>query len=206
MRPQFALIVAALLTPAWAQHEALALPASSARTDIRAAAWGMTKAQVLAAESRKPSRVRESNGEAVVEYDGFKLGGLDARLVYIFDRDKLVRARYLLDAQHGDENEFIGDFQAAEALLKDAYGAPSADQALWSDDSTQDEPKSYLDQDRATATGILQSDRFVGLAVSLGHLKLFTRRSAGRTKMLHALTGGNHRITHVIEFQSADAP
>ena len=74
----------------------------------------------------------------------------------------------------------------------------------WADDSTQDEPKSYLDQDRATPANILPSDRLVGFAVSLGHLKLYTQWQAARTKILHALTGENHEITHQIEYRSVE--
>jgi hypothetical protein len=41
----------------------------------------------------------------------------------------------------------------------------------------------------------------VGLAVSLGHLKLVTERAGGRTSVVHALTGADRRITHQIELR-----
>jgi hypothetical protein len=170
--------------------------------DFRQATWGMTKAEVLASEAKPPSAVRESNGETIVEYDAEKVAGLKASLLYIFAKDKLVRAKYLLDAEHDDLNEFIADYHAVEALLKSAYGEPTMQRAVWEDDSLVEERKAYLDQDRATPESILPSDRNVGLAVSLGHLKLYTERGEG-TRALHAMTGADGRILHQVEYRSA---
>ena len=182
---------------ALAQGQTKPLPA-----DFRGAAWGMTRAQVMATEPNRPVRVSESNGEIVLEYDVSKLGPLHSRPIYIFARGKLVRAKFVVEEQHGDQNEFIRDFHAVESVLKERYGNPKEERAIWEDDSTQQEPKSYLDQDRATASSILPSDRFVGLAVALGHLRLYTIREDGRTKVLHVLAGADHQITHQIEYRA----
>jgi hypothetical protein len=80
-------------------------------------------------------------------------------------------------------------------------GKPTSARAIWNDDSTQDEPKSYLDQDRATPASILPSDPLVGLAVSLGHLRLYTEWSNTHTTILHALTGENLNIIHQVEYR-----
>jgi hypothetical protein len=182
---------------ALAQGEAKPLPA-----DFRGTAWGMTRAQVIATEPNRPARLSESGGEIVLQYDASRLGTLNCRPIYIFVRDKLVRAKFLVEEQHGDQNEFIRDFHAIESVLKERYGKPKEERAIWEDDSTQQEPKSYLDQDRATASSILPSDRFVGLAVALGHLRLYTIREDGRTRVLHVLAGADHRITHQIEYRA----
>jgi hypothetical protein len=174
----------------------------SAEADFRNASWGMTPAQVMATEPGRPSEIRTRKGETVLEYRSAKMGSLEGRALYVFANNKLVRAKFLFDAPHNEANDFIGDFQAAEPLLKERYGKPSDDRALWEDDSTQDETKSYLEQDRATATGILPSDRFVGLAVALGHLKLYTRRNEGHTEIWHTLWGKDQQITHQIEYRS----
>ena len=175
---------------------------------FRNTTWGMTKAQVLASEVEHPSDVHESNGETVVQYDGLKFGGLDGRVVYIFAPAgidaKLVRAKYLLDAEHNELNDFIADYRAVETILRATHGEPTWQKADWLDDSLQEERKGYLDQDRALAESILPSDANVGLAVSLGHLKLFTELGEGRTKVLHALTGADGRITHQIEYRSSE--
>jgi hypothetical protein len=177
--------------------------------DFRQAHWGMTKAQVLAAEPGRPSEVRESNGEMVVRYDSVKLPGLDASFVasavYIFAKDRLVRAKYLLPAEHENLNDFITDYHVVEPVLKSAYGEPTSQEAVWLDDSTQEERKGYLDQDRALPENIFASDRNVGLAVSLGHLKLYTQWNDDRTKITHALTGVDGVVTHQIEYRGAES-
>jgi hypothetical protein len=164
----------------------------------------MSKAQVLAAESKPPSEIRESNGEVVVRYESIKLAGLDGGVVYFFAKDKLVRAKYLLDAKHEELNDFIADYRVIEPLLRSTFGEPTWQRAVWEDDSTQEEKKGYLDQDRALAESILPSDHFVGLAVSLGHLKLYTELGEGRTKVMHAMTGVDGKITHQVEYRSVD--
>lgn len=164
----------------------------------------MTQAEVLATEAAQPSEIRESSGEIIVRYDSIQLGGLACRVVYIFADDKLVRAKYVFDAEHREPNDFIRDYRAIEPLLHDMYGKPVSERAFWSDDSLQDEPKSYLEQDRASATDILPSDQFAGPSIAAGHLKLYTRWRGDRTKISHGLTGENSRITHQIEFLSVE--
>ena len=180
----------------------LTLPVSA--QDFRRTTWGMNRTQVMAAEPVKPADVREAAGEVVVRYDSAQLGGLKGRLVYILAKNKLVRAKYIFDAGHANQNDFIADYRTVEPVLMESYGKPSDERAVWTDDSTQDEPKSYLDQDRASPANILPSDKLVGFAVSLGHLKLYTRWQTPRTKILHALTGENHTITHQVEYLSVD--
>ena len=174
---------------------------ASAQTDFRQAIWGMTPAQVRASETNRPNRERESNREILLEYDAIRFGTLSARLIYIFAANKLVRAKYIFSAVHDDPNEFIADYRTIEPVLIESHGKPTSARAIWEDDSTQDEPKSYLDQDRATPASILPSDPLVGLAVSLGHLRLYTEWSKTRTTILHALSSNNRNIIHQLEYR-----
>lgn len=193
-------IVAFLATgasPLLAQHEA-----RRSQPDFRGAVWGMTRAQVMATEPNRPLRVSESDGEIVVQYDASKPTSLKGRAIYIFAEDKLVRAKFVVEEEHSHRNEFIRDFHALESVLREEYGKPKEERAIWEDDATQDETKNYLDQDRATASSILPSDRFVGLAVALGHLRLYTLREGGRTKVLHIMVGADDRITHQVEYRA----
>lgn len=175
--------------------------------DFRKAAWGMTQAQVLATEPVRPAEVRQENGEVVVRYelpDSVKTADLNGRLIYIFANDKLVRAKYVSNAEHSDLNDFIVDFRAVEPVLMEKYGEPVNERAVWENDQYQQERLPYLDQDRALPSDILPSDQNVGLSVSMGHLRLYTQRSGMRTKIVHTLTGENHRITHQIEYRSVE--
>jgi hypothetical protein len=192
------LLALAMFAVALAQSQA-----THPQPDFRRVVWGMTRAQVMATEPDRPARISESNGEIVVQYDASKLGTLNGRPIYIFAMDKLVRAKFMVDEEHSDRNEFIRDFHTLESVLRERYGKPKEERAVWADDSTQDETKNYLDQDRATASSILPSDRFVGLAVALGHLRLYTIRECARTKILHVLAGADGRITHQLEYRAA---
>jgi hypothetical protein len=110
--------------------------------DFRQTTWGMTKAQVLAAESKPPGAVREGNGETILQYDSIKLAGISGKVIYIFAKDRLVRAKYLLDAEYANLNDCIADYHAVEPLLLSAYGEPTLQRAVWEDDSLQEERKS----------------------------------------------------------------
>jgi hypothetical protein len=185
------LIILTLAYPIWAQ-------------DFRKATWGMTQAQVMATEPDKPAEVREENGETIVKYDPVKTAEFAGRLIYIFADGKLVRAKYVSNAEHSEPNDFIVDFHAVEPLLMEKYGKPAAERAVWEDDLYQQERLPYLDQDRARPGDILPSDQHAGLSVSLGNLRLITQRSSAHTKITHALTGANSRIVHQIEYRSVE--
>src|ERR1700730_8032194 len=141
------LLVSAGLASFFTSVPVLAQPGTepSKTADFRQTRWGMTQEQGLATESSRPSEVRRSSGEVIVQYDSIRSAGLDSRVMYIFANDKLVRAKYLFDVEHDNQNDFIADFRTVEPLLREKYGKPANERAIWTDDSTQDEPKSYLD-------------------------------------------------------------
>jgi len=185
----------------------LAYPISAQDTagpDFRKAAWGMTQAQVMTTEPDRPAEVRQENGEVIVKYDPVIASELSGRLIYIFARDKLVRAKYVSNAQHTELNDFIVDFRAIEPILMEKYGKPGTERAVWDNDLYQQERLPYLDQDRALSSDILPSDHNAGLSISLGYLRLYTQRSSPRTKIVHALSGENQRIVHQIEYRSVE--
>ena len=89
---------------------------ASGQADFRKA-WGMTQAQALATEANRPSEVRQGDGEMIVRYDSIQLSGLVGRAVYIFGKDKLVRAKFLFDVEHDEESDFIVDSKTIEPVL-----------------------------------------------------------------------------------------
>jgi hypothetical protein len=84
------------------------------------------------------------------------------------------------------------------------YGKPAKERAVWESDLYQQERLPYLDQDRTLPSDILPSDQNAGLAVSLGNLRLITQRGNARTRVIHTLTGENHRIIHQVEYRSIE--
>ena len=192
----------ALACPILAQNPSLA--SQKPAPDFRNAIWGMSPAQVIATEPDQPAETRQENGEVIIKYDPARTPELSGRLIYIFANDKLVRAKYVSNAEHSDLNDFIVDFRTVEPMLLEKYGKPANERAVWENDLYQQERLPYLDQDRALASDILPSDQNVGLSISLGYLRLYTQRSSSRTKVNHTLTGENHRITHQIEYRSVE--
>jgi hypothetical protein len=182
----------------------LSTAAAAPPADFRQTRWGMNEGEVRAAEGRAPGSTSQGESGTILRYDSASVAGMSAHVVYIFAGGKLVRAKYVFDKDHDELNDFIADFRAVEPLLREWHGKPTNERAIWEDDSTQLEPKSYLDQDRATPSSILPSDPLVGLAVALGHLRLFTQWEDARTKITHALTGEDSRIVHQIEYKSVE--
>src|ERR1019366_4950611 len=99
--------------------------------DCRKTTWGMTQEQVKAQEPARPADVTESNGEVVLRYEAPGSSELPGRLLYIFQDNKLVRAKYISNATHEDPNGFIADFATVEPALLEKYGKPSVDPAIW---------------------------------------------------------------------------
>jgi hypothetical protein len=181
-----------------------AFAAQDASHDFRKADWGMTRDQVLATEAGQPADVQLTGEQTVVSFDSVGGGELPGKLIYIFVRNRLVRAKYISSAQHEELNDFISDFAATEHMLAEKYGKALADRAIWENDLYQQERLPYLEQDRAHASDILPSDRNTGLSVAMGHLKMYTERLNARTRVVHALTGGDSRIIHQIEYRSLE--
>lgn len=176
----------------------IALPVLAGHRDFQNSDWGKSREQVMRAEGKPVS-----SSDSILEYSAADFLGAPARLLYVFTNNKLTRAICVFTADHADPNQFIADYRAAEPRLLEAHGKPSLERAVWSDEEFQTEPTSYLDQDRATPSAILPSDRFVGEEVARGHLRLYTRWEGERSVVLHALSGKDARITHQVEYRSA---
>jgi hypothetical protein len=173
-----------------------------AQSDFRKANWGMTQDQVMAAESKPPVNVSIVAGVTTLRYDSIKFAGVPAGVLYFLEKGKLTRAKYLFDSPHKDLNEFIADYnKLVEPELREHFGKPASERAVWDNPVYQDESKEYLERDRSTPSEIFVSDRFAGAEISLGHLKLYTQWTLARSTVLHALTGENQRMIHQIEFR-----
>jgi hypothetical protein len=172
--------------------------------DFRNAKWGMTQAQVAGSESTPPKPVRMGESQTALHLESTVVEGLQAGVFYVFQNDRLVRAKYVFLADHADLNEYVADFKRIEQDWMDKFGQPSNTRAVWENPAYQDESPAYLEKDRATPAEIFASDEFIGKEILLGHLRLLTEWTSGRTKILHVLTGDTSRITHQVEYSSAD--
>ncbi len=167
-------------------------------------AWGSSRAAVLAAEPDQAHNVVEADGEVVIQRDSAAWGGAAARILYIFANDKLVRSKFIFSAEPVDPTSYISDYAAIAARMLKEFGKPTAERAVWENDSLQEEKIAYLQQDRALPSDVLPSDKNVGLSIALGHLKLYAQWCGPQTEILHTLTGVDQKVTHQIEFRSVE--
>jgi hypothetical protein len=134
----------------------LIMPTLGAQTsDFRNTSWGMDRSQVVATEATPPSQVREGGGEIVLRYESARIAGLDCRVVYIFAKDKLVRAKYVFQQEHDGKNDFLADFAIVDAFLTGTLDRATEQRVSWRNDTYKMEPQHY------------------GLAVSLGQASVF---------------------------------
>jgi hypothetical protein len=161
----------------------IAQSAAQKNPDLRKVKWGMTQAEVLATEPTKPSNSHQDQGRLFLTYGDIKLVNLDARLVYIFVSDKLLRAKYIFVTEHTNKNDFLEDYFNIDDGLNDKYGKAKMN-ADWKNQLYLDDKSQW------------------GFAISLGHLALKTRWENPRTKIGHYLDGENYQITHQIEYVS----
>lgn len=179
---------------------ALLLAVSAHAGDVRNVTWGMTEAEVRAAEPAKPIEA----GDGTLRYATSDFSSADEAIVYAFQYGRLVRASYLFTPEHTEPNEFISDFHAVAAKLAVKLPKPDEERNIWLDDSLQNERIAYLEQDRALPSDILPSDKQAGLAIALGHLRITATWKTPRTKILHTMTGSDHKIRHQVEFSSVE--
>jgi hypothetical protein len=174
---------------------------STAEPRFRATEWGMTQAEVVASETKKPSASFQTDHESVVLYDSVPFAGFPGQLLYFFAGGRLVRAKHVFEIPQGDPNQSIGDYNAVDTALRSIYGKPFDTKNIWSEDAGQEELLNYLEQDRATPADLLVSDLFLGEAIERGHLKLYSVWLGKRTRIVHGMAGEKGVITHQIEYR-----
>lgn len=149
--------------------------------NFRKTRWGMTKAQVRAAEGQNPIH----EGTDLLVYSGF-VAGLSCEIIFIFALSFLVRAKYLITEQHSVPNTYLKDFSALQNALTEKYGQPESDKTYWGNDLFRDRPQDW------------------GLAFSRGDCSTFVKWRDGKTSILLFLTGDNYEIELAIDYTSQD--
>lgn len=148
--------------------------------DFRKTNWGMTKTEVKNIENDKVF-LEEGN---LLSYKG-KVNDLNCLIIYIFAENSLVRARYVFNDNHTNDNDYIGDYNSLKSVLKQKYGAPVDSQQNWKND--------------------LYKDRMLdwGMAIKVGHLSYFSKWNTKSTYIQLYLGGDNYKTSLIIEYKSA---
>lgn len=147
---------------------------------FRKTAWGMTKDQVKQIEGRDDA---EENTNLLI-YNG-QIAGLSCLIAYIFVQNQLVRGKYIINAEHSNDNSYLADYRNLKEMLIKKYGSPKKDDTIWLDDHLYcDTPQEW------------------GMAVSIGHLYFYAEWSTKDTDINLMLSGDNYQINLGVEYIS----
>jgi hypothetical protein len=101
---------------------------SANATDFRDVEWGMSKAEVAGREGRQPDYEDEYMMAYIVD-----LLGSEFALGYMFYKDKLTNARYMLMDESVQGQEYFNLIESLNQGLINSYGEPSGHGILWLD-------------------------------------------------------------------------
>lgn len=147
--------------------------------DMRTVRWGMSKLQVLKAETgNKPNH----NTAQYLQYST-KTGKYPAGLTYRFNGNELVRATYMLAQEHSEPQLYIDDLTDIAAILTKKYGEPSVNYE-WKNPMFKEQPGKW------------------GLAVASGHLAISYVWQTPRTVIGMLMNGDNYTIHQHIHYLS----
>ena len=154
---------------------------SESKFDFRKVSWGMNRDKVKSTE--KLNIIGEN--DKILVYKAVSLEK-NVNIVYIFVNDKLVRAKYVINEEHTQKNDYIRDYKEFKDILIKIYNEPLNDNIIWLDDLYKNDPSKY------------------GLAVSIGHLSYWSNWETERTKIICMLRGENYSIICGIEYSSKE--
>lgn len=145
---------------------------------FRGARWGMSKAEVIKVEGRKPVLDRTSGGLETLAFEDEALG-MKVQVVYSFKNGKLVRAGYAFMEEHGDSSQYIEDYNRIEAAIGKRWGPPAnTPGTIWSEGAPPKEKGSW------------------GEELGKGRLRFESLREDADTEVLHSLASTGSGIAH----------
>ncbi|MGE5528931.1 MAG: hypothetical protein ACM3X6_07300 [Patescibacteria group bacterium] len=150
--------------------------------DLRKIRWGMSMAEVRAAEGREPVYQDEES----MMYKGISMVNHDFDLAYYFNDDRLYQAIYAwADTSFGANECFIvyGDLKD---LLNAKYGTSDRDDRLWKSDLFRDDPNDWE------------------MAVAAGSLVCYASWETERTEITLMLAGKNYKLLLLVGYKSKE--
>jgi hypothetical protein len=145
---------------------------------FRGIPWGQEARLIKKSISEKPLY----DDDRVLSYKD-NLGGLNTQYVFFLANGRFVRGRYIFTDSHTNNNLFMTDFEKIDKILKEKYGDPKEHKENWLNDLYKDDFERW------------------GLAISMGHLFIFSEWTKGNVSIYHSLHGDNFEIYHILEYQ-----
>lgn len=156
---------------------------SNVIAQFRSTSWGMSSDKVKEVETIV-TEIDGNLGERILVSNAV-INGLEALVAYYIIDDTLYKARYVINEDYTNRNQFVDDYKSISAILSTKYGYQSI-YYDWSDELYKDDRTEY------------------GFAVSLGHLKLITNFKDDTTEIFHILEGNDYEISHILEYKSKE--
>lgn len=147
---------------------------------FRDAHWGMRQDQVMRLEGA-PSAQDEASDYKVMRY-WESIKDMGCWIDYIFEDDKLVKARYIFLVKHEYKTQYFGDYKKAKDFLTEVHGQSPLTNVNWLNAEHKDDYSKW------------------GLAVSLGHLEYSAIWDAPETEIVLRLYGENNEVKLVAEY------
>lgn len=149
--------------------------------DFRNTNWGMSMSEV-----QKHEDIELTKEDATTLAGKTSIAGLSTQLGYIFFKNQLAQAIYMINENHSNDTEYISDYEDLKNLLVEKYGKPSMDEIFWKNDLYEDDPENY------------------GMAISVGHLTYMSKWDFSDTNLILILSGDNYDINFGIAYYSKE--
>jgi len=159
---------------------ALSSSVAFAQTDFRNAKWGMSRAEVIAAEGAPV----EQKAEHMLYRD--KISGASVGIILTFVEDKLASAAYILTDSYVEPNQYVLLANQWREAITEKYGEKPRAETKWINPLYRDNPEQ------------------LGFAIAAGHAVVKNTWETARTIIIEALAGSNFKTTLGITYTSRD--
>lgn len=143
------------------------------------ARWGASKAEV----KKLYPAAKEHDGSLALTN---KVAGKNALTVFVFSENKLTVAGVVLTERYMNKNSHLADYAELKSLLTKKYGEPATDETSWSQDLYRGDAEHY------------------GMAVSVGHLRLWSTWETEKTSIELSCFGENFDVTVRVRYASKE--
>lgn len=147
---------------------------------FREAQWEMTQEQVIRLEGN-PVIKEKSDGLDVMRYEE-NIKEMDCWVEYIFEEDRLIKAKYIFLEKHEYKSLYFGDYKKVKDFLTEVHGQSPLTNVNWLNPTHKEDYSKW------------------GLAVSLGHLEYNAIWEVPETEIELRLFGKNNEVKLVAEY------
>lgn len=154
------------------------------QNDFRKMNWGDTPEQLKSAYPEVNWEIETYEGYRFYATNGF-VGGLEAKIGFIFDSGKLQSGLYMFQESHSATgNLYYEDFELISSHLNKKYDMERNED--WNNTSWQG-----------------KSD-YIGFALAMGHVAIDERFNDNRTFIIHSISGDGLNVEHTLYYSSFD--